>query len=364
MEMKILFLLNFIISLGIFIFLSVKSFLFYKTKDYHKISFYFFVIGLLYLFLSLFSFVWFFGFLNYSPEDFLFLYSFLIVFQSLLFFRIIYFMSLHKKLLYLLMFYLIGVGSMLYSFSTFANFIIIISFLLMFLFFMDLIFRDDNYQALGYFGMFYSILGLSFETLLIFQIGNVYLLNLLLNLVFCFFIFIFIKDLQKIPLVSKEDLNKGPRPPFLVILGHLFFIIIFVNFIFIGTIGIHEFGHFSISKFYNCDYRKIVYEDDFFRTEVLCDGKIDNSLVLLGGILAPFLLAILLFFIGGKFMKEMAFLLSGFNFLAIAKDLQDFGLSQNLIFAVLLLGGSFLIYGIIIISKLRIEDEVYLPGFN
>ncbi|HIG94034.1 MAG TPA: hypothetical protein HA229_00285 [Nanoarchaeota archaeon] len=229
---------------------------------------------------------------------------------------------------------------------------------------MDLIFRDDNYQALGYFGMFYSILGLSFETLLIFQIGNVYLLNLLLNLVFCFFIFIFIKDLQKIPLVSKEDLNKGPRPPFLVILGHLFFIIIFVNFIFIGTIGIHEFGHFSISKFYNCDYRKIVYEDDFFRTEVLCDGKIDNSLVLLGGILAPFLLAILLFFIGGKFMKEMAFLLSGFNFLAIAKDLQDFGLSQNLIFAVLLLGGSFLIYGIIIISKLRIEDEVYLPGFN
>src|SRR3989339_720209 len=319
MEMKILFLLNFIISLGIFIFLSIKSHLFYKTKDYHKISFYFFVIGLLYLFLSLFSFVWFFGFLNYSPEDFLFLYSFLIVFQSLLFFRIIYFMSLHKKLLYLLMFYLIGV---------------------------------------------YSILGLSFETLLIFQIGNVYLLNLLLNLVFCFFIFIFIKDLQKIPLVSKEDLNKGPRPPFLVILGHLFFIIIFVNFIFIGTIGIHEFGHFSISKFYNCDYRKIVYEDDFFRTEVLCDGKIDNSLVLLGGILAPFLLAILLFFIGGKFMKEMAFLLSGFNFLAIAKDLQDFGLSQNLIFAVLLLGGSFLIYGIIIISKLRIEDEVYLPGFN
>src|SRR3989339_777509 len=278
MEMKILFLLNFIISLGIFIFLSVKSFLFYKTKDYHQISFYFFVIGLLYLFLSLFSFVWFFGFLNYSPEDFLFLYSFLLIF----------------------------------------------------LFFMDLIFRDDNYQALGYFGMFYSILGLSFETLLIFQIGNVYLLNLLLNLVFCFFIFIFIKDLQKIPLVSKEDLNKGPRPPFLVILGHLFFIIIFVNFIFIGTIGIHEFGHFSISKFYNCDYRKIVYEDDFFHTEVLCDGKIDNSFVLLGGILAPFLLAILLFFIGGKFMKEMAFLLSGFNFLAIAKDLQDFGLSQNL----------------------------------
>src|SRR3989339_880722 len=286
MEMKILFLLNFIIS-----------HLFYKTKDYHKISFYFFVIGLLYLFLSLFSFVWFFGFLNYSPEDFLFLYSFLIVFQSLLFFRIIYFMSLHKKLLYLLMFYLIGVGSMLYSFSTFANFIIIISFLLMFLFFMDLIFRDDNYQALGYFGMFYSILGLSFETLLIFQVGNVYFFNLLLNLVFCMFIFIFIKDLQKIPLVSKGDLNKEPRPPFL-------------------------------------------------------------------GILAPFLLAILLFFIGGKFMKEMAFLLSGFNFLAIAKDLQDFGLSQNLIFAVLLLGGSFLIYGIIIISKLRIEDEVYLPGFN
>src|SRR3989339_557407 len=251
MEMKILFLLNFIISLGIFIFLSIKSHLFYKTKDYHKISFYFFVIGLLYLFLSLFSFVWFFGFLNYSPEDFLFLYSFLIVFQSLLFFRIIYFMSLHKKLLYLLMFYLIGVGSMLYS----------------------------------------------FETLLIFQVGNVYFFNLLLNLVFCMFIFIFIKDLQKIPLVSKGDLNKEPRPPFL-------------------------------------------------------------------GILAPFLLAILLFFIGGKFMKEMAFLLSGFNFLAIAKDLQDFGLSQNLIFAVLLLGGSFLIYGIIIISKLRIEDEVYLPGFN
>src|SRR3989339_868634 len=270
MEMKILFLLNFIIS-----------HLFYKTKDYHKISFYFFVIGLLYLFLSLFSFVWFFGFLNYSPEDFLFLYSFLIVFQSLLFFRIIYFMSLHKKLLYLLMFYLIGVGSMLYSFSTFANFIIIISFLLMFLFFMDLIFRDDNYQALGYFGMFYSILGLSFETLLIFQVGNVYFFNLLLNLVFCMFIFIFIK-----------------------------------------TIGIHEFGHFSISKFYNCDYRKIVYEDDFFHTEVLCDGKIDNSFVLLGGILAPFLLAILLFFIGGKFMKEMAFLLSGFNFLAIAKKLK------------------------------------------
>src|SRR3989339_631414 len=243
MEMKILFLLNFIISLGIFIFLSVKSFLFYKTKDYHQISFYFFVIGLLYLFLSLFSFVWFFGFLNYSPEDFLFLYSFLIVFQSLLFFRIIYFMSLHKKLLYLLMFYLIGVGSMLYSFSTFANFIIIISFLLMFLFFMDLIFRDDNYQALGYFGMFYSILGLSFETLLIFQVGNVYFFNLLLNLVFCMFIFIFIKDLQKIPLVSKGDLNKEPRPPFLVIFLFLNSITVIIERLFMKMI-------FFIQKFY------------------------------------------------------------------------------------------------------------------
>lgn len=358
--MNLTFFLNFLVSLAVALLLFINFFKHYKNERVREIINYLSFIGVLYFIFSIFSFLWSFNFLIYSENDFLFIYSLIIVIQSSFLFLTIYLFSGNKRLFYFLFFYLIIFVSLFSPVFNFLDLFLITSFLLTLLFFIILTFRHDVYRKIGYFGIFYSSLSLIFQFLLLFGIGSLFIFSLFSNIVFSALMFNLIRDLTKYPLLLGRYSKKYERKSyFLSFLRYFVFILILTNFVFIATITIHEFGHFTISKFYDCQYRKIVYEENFPRTEILCRDLPNSILVLLGGILLPFLIAIPLFIIGGKFIKDISLLIAGFNLVSSNRDFVELGVSDNLIVVSIIFGVLFLIIGIIMLAKSRTEEYVY-----
>lgn len=357
--MELLFLIGGLLQFFVFVFLSLKFLKHYEDESKKKIVKAFSILGVLYLIFSLSSFLWAFEILKYVLDDFLFEYSLFVFIRSLILFGIVYLFSRNKNLFFFLFLQLFSILSLFFEPNYFIILSIAASFLFSLLFFIDLIFRGDHYKNVGYFGIFYSSLGIIVSSSLFFFPEFSYSLNLILDCVFIAFILFFFRDLSKYKIgeVKKKVKEKSY---FLILFSHLIFIITIVNFVFIGTIGIHEFGHFTMSKFYDCNYQKIVYENDFFHTEVLCSNLDDQFLVTLAGILTPLILALLLFILGGKLMKEISFLIAGFDLMSISKDLFNLGVSEILVASAIFLGILSLIFGILLLARSRIEEPLYL----
>jgi hypothetical protein len=358
--MNFLFIASAVFSMVIVSILIRGFFKFYKNKFLLKIVSYVSSISCLYFLIALSSLLWFFEILSFSQNDFLVLYSVVIFIQSLLLFRIVTMISKNNKLRYFLFFYFIAFVSFFYSWSMFFNALAITSFFLCFLFFIDLTFRSDLYDRIGYFGMFYSFFGILFYVLSFFEIGSLLLYSIFLGVIFSLLVYLLLRDLGVNPPIAERTINLRERPYFFKVLSHLVFIIVLTNLIFIGTIAVHEFGHFSVAQLSGCEAEKIVYEAGYFHTEVLCGDATKNIFVLLGGVLAPFVLAFFLFFFGGRFLRDVSILIVGFNLLAISRDLSELGVSNNFVFVSLFFGGLFLITGIIIIANSRVEEDIYL----
>jgi len=356
--MKLIFLINFLVSSIIFFFL-LKGFLKnYRDKRTGKITQILFIIGLLYLVLGGISLLWFFDILIYNSNDYLIIYSILIIIQSLLLFGVIFLFSLNKNLFYFLFLYLMNFFSLFLPIFNFFILSLIESFLLTIILFAYLTNREDVYKRIGYIGVLYSVISLVFQVLLLVGIGDVYIFSLFSNLFFLILIFNLLADLKKYPLLHLEYSNNKEKPYFLVLLRHFIFIIVLTNFIFIGTLGIHELGHFGISKLYNCESGKIIYEGNFLHTEVLCKNLPDNILILLGGILIPVLLAVVLFLIGDNFIRDVSILIIGFNLIASNRDFTDLGVSDNFVMLSLFIGAIFLIIGIIMFVKSKVDSNL------
>ncbi|MBR9704690.1 hypothetical protein GOV12_04710 [Candidatus Pacearchaeota archaeon] len=155
--------------------------------------------------------------------------------------------------------------------------------------------------------------------------------------------------------------NKGlkkfkSKSLFFQYLRYLVFIITITNLVFIGTVAIHEFGHFITSKYYDCETSKIIYEEDMPYTEALCKDSKNQIIFLLSGVLFPIVLAILLFGIGGIFIRDISILIFGFNLIASFRDFRELGLSDNIV-VMLLIGGVILLFiGIVLLAKSRVEE--------
>ncbi|MCF7910307.1 hypothetical protein K9L16_01390 [Candidatus Pacearchaeota archaeon] len=358
--MSILFLVNVIFSIVIVSLLIAGFLKLYKNKSFTKIVSYLLIIGVFYSLLAFSSFLWLFEFLKFSNTDFIILYSIIIFMQSLLLLKVISLISNNKKLFYFLFFYPLILISIFYSWSLFFNILIIVSFLLCFVFFMDFAFRSKFYRRISYLGMAYSLLGVIFQFLFVLGIGNLVFYNIFIEIVFFVLIYLFFKDIALNPPAKYTKFKFKEKSYFSNLIEHLVFIIVITNLVFIGTLGVHEIGHFSVAKIYGCQAEKIVYEEGYLHTEVLCKDNSNNLFVLLGGILLPFFIAIILFFVGGRFMRDMSFLIIGFNLLASSRDFSDLHLSDNLIIIPLFFGVLFLITGIIILAKSKVEDDIYL----
>jgi len=175
------------------------------------------------------------------------------------------------------------------------------------------------------------------------------------TLLFLFFIVAFLKFLRN----HKQQnmfLTKFPESPLIQFLKHIIFIIIITNFIFIGTVAIHEFGHLVASSGSDCRETKIVYElEGLPHTQVNCQDTSDKGKWILGGVLLPIIVAAFLFFSGGKFIKELALQIVGFNLTISYLDLKALGFSEALSTFVLISGAALVVFSLALLIKTRVE---------
>ncbi len=358
--MKWIFLINFAIALAIALLLGFNFFRYHKNRKIREVVNYFSYIGLLYFFVAVFSFLWFLGILKYGSEDFLYLYALVILIQSLFLLMAVYSISNNKKIFYFLFFYLITLLSFFLSIFDFFYLFIITSFLLTLSFFVDLSVKSFHCRKTGYFGIFYSSLSLLFCMLLLFKVGNIFVFSLISNFIFLVLIVNFLRELDNFPYTCEKNEKKRKKSPFfLVFLRHLVFILVMTNFIFIATIAIHEFGHLGTSYFYDCEYGRIVYEKGFPHTEILCSEIPNKYLVILGGVLLPIIIAVFLFIVGGRFIRDIALLIAGFDLIASNGDFFEIGLSGNIVMAALIAGILCLIAGILMLIKSRLGWQYF-----
>ncbi|MEM0465070.1 MAG: hypothetical protein QXW97_00010 [Candidatus Pacearchaeota archaeon] len=189
-----------------------------------------------------------------------------------------------------------------------------------------------------------------------FNITYIYFLSLILNIVFFIFIYNLLKDFREYSFNHSRHKNaKNNKSRFFIYLRYLTFIITITNLVFIGTISIHEFGHFISSKYFDCKYSKIVFERDMPYTETLCLDSSSKAFFLISGIIFPFLIAGILYLVGGLFIRDISILIIGFNLIASYKDLRDLEISDNMILMVVIFGILFLFLGILLLAKSRVE---------
>lgn len=354
--MNIIFLINGVISFAIALLLGINFFKDFKNKRSHEVVTRLSFIGLLYFFLSIFSLLWAFDVLTYNSADFLFMYSLIILVQSIMLFMIVHLVSKNKRIFYFLFFYLIIFLSFFSSIFSLLYLFIITSFLLSLLFFLNLSFRRDVYVKVGYMGMIYSFFSLVLYFLLLFRIGEVFVFSLFSNLFFLILSVIFLRDIKIYPKSMKRIY--GGVSSFLIFLRYFVFLIVLTNFVFIATMVIHEFGHLTVARFYGCTYSRIVYESDL-HTEFLCSILPSNPIVVLGGVLSPFLIAGFLFFLGGQFLREISLLMIGFNLICSNKDILELGFSGNIVAISLIVGVIFLLAGMFMLVKSRLKENDY-----
>jgi len=357
---RIVFLVNFIISLAIFLYVSLNVYKHFRDERVKKVIWYFLLIGFLYLIISIFSFLWFFEILTYVESDFLFIYSLLILLQSLFLFILVYYITNNKRFFYILISYILLFFLVLLLGISFMNYFILASFLFMLFLFIGMVMINEDFRKTGYFGIVYSVVSIICHVLFFLDVGCLCYFNLVSNLFMAVFIWFFLKNLEKSPL-SLDKIDVGGKKSYtLVFLSHFVFMLVLINFVFVGTVVLHEFVHLTVSSFYGCEYGKIVYEGNFPRTEILCSGGAPaNPLIIASGLLFPSVLAFVLLFIGGKFLREIGLLMLGFNLVVSYRDFSDLGLSDNLIMFFLILGIFLSVAGIMFLARSKTEEYIY-----
>jgi len=354
--MEFEFLMNFVLSFLIFAILS-----FWSIKNYSKsktLAKNFSVIGLANFIISIFSLLWLMKVVNFSNFDFLLIYSSMVFVQGFSLFFVVYRLTQEKRLSYLLVFYSLIFLLILFLDTSFMKIFIEIYFLFVFLLSLSFLSRKDDYRNIAFFQMGYSGVSLFLNIFVLADIGKLYLMSIFYSVFFICFIIFLIKYISSgpLPLLKKKNVKTSY---FFHFLRSFVFVVALINFIFISTVVIHEFGHLIVSYLYNCSSRQIVFSGGFPDTQILCSNLSSTLYVTLGGILIPLILGFILFLVGGPFLKETGVLMGGFNLIIASRDYLQIGISNNISLLLVMVGIIFAAGGIIYMAKSKSEEYLY-----
>ncbi|MCD4771320.1 hypothetical protein K8R30_02785 [archaeon] len=350
--MEIMLLASSFIALAIFLVISLFLIKEIRTSSFNSKEIPLIILGLTYITFATVLFLWATNSFIFNSTDFLIVFSIILTIQTACLLTILYKITKDKKIFYAL--FPFSSLILLISFAPMSiHFAIPTSLFITLLAFLSIISLHKNTTR-------YIILYTSVSLLLyIFAIlwKNITPILILISVIlFLTFTIPFLKFLQKIPSRRSYTTRKA-KSPVLHFLKHLIFIVIITNFIFIGTVTIHELGHITVAKFSDCENTKIVYEAGFLpRTEVNCSGNSQKQGWILGGIILPFLIAILLMFVGGKFIKEIALEMIGFNLMIAYLDVQALGFSPAIATFTMVSGISISALSLALLAKSRTED--------
>ncbi len=317
------------------------------------------ILGVNGIFYLTFSFLSILGFsmILVPSQDFILIHTILTVMSTVLLLYSVYKITANKNLIYLFLLFLVTIFSIIYSINTFFLTTIIISYLLLIIVFLDLvIFANFYLKTSGYFGIAYTILSALFLLLIISGVEPSGLLWFIPNTIL-FFVFLFIfLDIKNLGIIKSEK-SKGKKPPtifsyILLFFKFLLFIMSISPFVLLSTISIHEVGHALSAQYYGCEYSKAVIYDILGspHTEIRCSSEYNDTVLTLGGVLAPFIFLLIFLLIGNEFTTKISWLILGFSLLISYGDLNSLSISKNIVFGVM-----FIAYIIILLSIVKLS---------
>lgn len=355
--MDYIFLFGGLISLVTSLVLLAKFFRNYGEENLRKVINLSALLFFIHLALAIFSFIWFFGYFTYDYRDFSYIYSFFIVAQTFVLFGVFYFLFANRRLFYWLLFYLVGFISIYVSLDYIPFVFSIISFLLTLFLFLNLYSSSFIFKNVSYVGIFYSALSVLFQFLIFFNFGDLYVFSLISSVVFLLFIFLFLREVKKYPVRSQKSLALEKESGAILFMKYFIFMIVLINLVLVATVSLHEFSHVAVSRYFGCESRTIAYEEGGYPySEIVCSNLSNKLPIALAGPLGPVAAALILLFIGGRYMRPIAFLSIGFNLLAGYKDFLEIGLSMNLILGISLVSVVLLFFGVVYLARARMED--------
>lgn len=351
--MDLLFLINGLLCFCFFIFFIFNYFKHRNINSRREVLSYLFMIVFLYFSFSLLFLLWFFNFLDYSETDFVLIFLIGLIFQTLLFLRIGYSFYGSKSFNLLSFVYLAVMILLAFKFQLFLKYGFLLSFIVQGFFFFQIILLGKDYRRLAFGGIFYSVISIIFYFLFLFGLINILVYFIIVSIIIFYSIWIFFLDIEKYSFIPRKFSRE--KHSVLVFINNIIFIVVLINFVFISTIAIHEFGHYGLSTLYECESSSIVYDGSFFHTDILCLNSDDVLFVVLGGILFPYLVGLLIILLGSRFMRDVGLLIIGFNSISLSRDLQFLGVSENFIFLSILFGILFIILGIYFFIRSKID---------
>lgn len=355
--MEYLFLLGGLIFSLIVFMIVIGFFRHYKKEDIKKIVHWFGLLFFVYVAFLVFSIAWFFGYSVYSDADFLYLYALGILAQTLILFGVFYLLYGRRRLLNWLWFYLAGVFSFYISVAYIPLLVLVISFFLTLILFLNLYSWSFVFRRVSYIGILYAAVSVLFQFLVFFDFGDLFVYSLVSSLIFAVFVFLFLRDVTKYPLRVEKKISLQKESGIVLFMKYFIFMIVLVNLVLVATISLHEFAHVAVSRYYGCESRTIAYEDGSYPySEIVCPDLDYKLPITLAGPLGPLIVAVLLLFIGGRYMRPISFLVAGFNLLAGYRDFQEVGFSQNIILGISMIGLIFLFFGVVFLAKSRMQD--------
>lgn len=355
--MNYLFTIYAIVSLAIVSFLAARAVKLYLKDKLTRQLAWFFSIGCGYIILLVISALWASGNLEYISRDLSIIYSLILIFQTAALLIISGNATGKKRISYFLALYAMAAIFFVVSLDYFSYFALIISLALNLLLAFGFIFAYKDYRWEGYLLAIYA----SVSLILILLLGghNILISSLVSMALFLVFIYYFARKIESHVFVKHAD--EGEENYIFTFIRYFVFIIVITCIMLVSTIAVHELGHVAAAKYYGCEFTTVLFvEDKYPHTEVICSDEGAIFWTSLFGVILPILIALILFIIGGSFIRDISLLMLGFNFVAAYRDLHNTGMSGSLIISILVLGLIIIALSVILLARSRVEGSIFL----
>ena len=284
---------------------------------------------------------------NSSNEVIILITSIIVAIQTISLISIISEIQHNKKIKYSILFLIIAIIPIVLN-SNYVHILIPTSLLITIMIFLT--YTEDHKSHISLL-LTYSSLSIIFYIISFINQNLIQLFIVISSSMFLIFHVEFLKFLKHPHTIKVSTREISPLIPFL---KHIVFIIIITNFVFVGTVSTYELGHIASVKLSDCSDVKVVYDlGGFPYTQINCEDISNQNNWILAGLFLPLTIALLLIFVGGKFMKEIALEIIGFDLAISYIDLQILGISQTIASTISVVGIITAAIGLILLTNSR-----------
>ena len=127
----------------------------------------------------------------------------------------------------------------------------------------------------------------------------------------------------------------------------------------LGTLGVHELGHSITAHIFGCSH-ETSFGIGRAVTHVVCDSALGSTLIILAGFILTVKISFLMYFMGNNFAKRISYLLLGFSIITAFDDFSVLGVPYSAIIVLVFASAMLVGYGLVlVVNNYELEYKNY-----